>query len=98
MKFNLRPVFVLNPDKFDLGLNDSIGVCLEALSFDSGIVEQEFYCHATIQGEKDKNVIMSTHITAKFVDPSVLLSKKTVCFRIDISSCGVTHSQLQGMK
>lgn len=46
--------------------------------------EEDFYCQAMIQGQKDRQIIMSTHVSATFVDPTVELSKKMLHFKIDI--------------
>lgn len=83
--FYFRQIFAFNPDSYDLALNNSIVVNLEVCHPETSYQEENFYCHASIQGQKDKEIIMNTHISATFVDPALALSKKTLFFRTDVT-------------
>lgn len=92
-----RSVFNLEPDSYELALDNSIVVNLVAQHDEIGVQEENFYCYALIQGQKEKVIIMSTHISADFVDPTVELSKKVLNFRMDIGPNNFVDCTLEGI-
>lgn len=91
-----RPTFDLKPDSYELATNNSVTVNLVACHHEESVQEEDFYCHAMIQGQKDKRVIMNTHVSATFVDPTVELSKKVLNFRMDIGPNDFIDCTLKG--
>lgn len=94
--FKKSPVFIIDPDAFELAYNNSIIINLEACYNEKGVQEENFYCHAMIQGQKDKKMIIQTHVSATFVDPTVELSKKVLSFRINIGPNNFVDASLEG--
>lgn len=86
---------MVEPDSYEIPLNNSVVVNFDAYHYEAGKQDENFYCHAMIQGQKERTIIMSTHVTAMFVDPTVELSKKILQFRVDIGPNNVVNSILQ---
>lgn len=80
---NCRSVFSLKPNVFDLSPDQSIDCVLSACGTRIGRLEEDFYCHAVIEGRRDHAVITSFLLIAEFVKPMMEMSHKELHFRID---------------
>ncbi|GJQ69846.1 hypothetical protein Trydic_g22394 [Trypoxylus dichotomus] len=76
-------IFSLTPNVFDLAPNQSMNCILSGYGYHTGHIEEDFYCHATIEGKRDYAVITTFLVIAEFVRPMLEMSHDHLYFRID---------------
>ncbi|KAI4465642.1 dlec1 deleted in lung and esophageal cancer 1 [Holotrichia oblita] len=81
--------FVLRPNVFDLAPDQSIDCVLSGYATKIGRLEEDFYCHAILEGRRDYSIITMFLVIAEFVRPMLEMSHKELQFRIDN---GVDHT------
>lgn len=84
MSFVSRCVFNMVPDTHELAHEDNIIAQIEGYCEADVLICEEFYCHATLEGSKKKDVILSSKVRALFVHPCLEFSKRKLYFRTDV--------------
>lgn len=79
-----RSIFTIKPDNIDLPTASCSLLLLKGMTKKPGYVEEDFYCHANIEGCNKRVIIMTSIISATFVEPCVEMTKPEMNFRIDI--------------
>ncbi|KAK9687661.1 hypothetical protein QE152_g36095 [Popillia japonica] len=80
---NEGSVFVLKPNVFDLAPDQSIECMLSGCTTKIGHLEEDFYCHAVVEGKRDHSIITMFLLIAEFVRPMLQMSHEELHFRID---------------
>ncbi|KAL5021171.1 hypothetical protein ScPMuIL_000326 [Solemya velum] len=78
-----KPVFKVNPNRFDMPPGSSIEMHLEGFVQTPSYVREKLLCHAIIGRQGGKELIMKVDASADFVSPLLDFSTKSVYFRVD---------------
>lgn len=74
---------MLKPNVFDLAPDQSIECMLSGCTTKIGHLEEDFYCHAVVEGKRDHSIITMFLLIAEFVRPMLQMSHEELHFRID---------------
>ncbi|XP_069113582.1 hydrocephalus-inducing protein homolog isoform X2 [Argopecten irradians] len=78
-----RPIFRLNPNRFDLPPGASMDMHIEGMVDSPQSVKERLLCHAIIGRQGGKELIMRVDVSADFISPLLEFSTKAVYFRVD---------------
>ncbi|XP_074027129.1 hydrocephalus-inducing protein homolog isoform X2 [Leptinotarsa decemlineata] len=86
-------IFRIEPNYFELGYNETQSVELIGQSRKPRVVQENFYCQATVDKSTKVETVMSCLIKAEFVDPSFEFSKNSMTFiSTNESTCSRSNS------
>lgn len=78
-----KPIFSLNPNRFDLPPGASFEMFIEGFVESPQYVKERMLCHAIIGRQGGKELIMRVDVSADFISPLLEFSTKSVYFRFD---------------
>ncbi|XP_071173399.1 hydrocephalus-inducing protein homolog isoform X10 [Mytilus edulis] len=78
-----RPVFKINPNRFDLPPGTSMEMNIEGFVESPKYIKERLLCHAIIGRQGGKELIMRVDLSADFISPLLEFSTKSVYFRVD---------------
>lgn len=82
--FHSRYVFNINPDTYELANEEYMISQIEGRCHSDGLVSEDFYCHAMLEGSNKRQIILTSKVKVTFVHPSLEFSKQKLYFRTDV--------------
>ncbi|KAM9508694.1 hydrocephalus-inducing protein-like isoform 3-T3 [Guaruba guarouba] len=77
------PVFTLQPLRTELMPGQTAEMVLEGSCRTPQVVKEKLLCHAIVDNEGVKNLIMQVDVTCEFIAPALQISTREITFRVE---------------